>query len=320
MEKQNHSNDGIEENRLPKTEPAENAPHESRNFNGRSTEYDRSSIDSGEAFATSFESDSFYSYEREKTAQDDAKESKIINLKAHRIDVLSWVLFALSILAIPLGFLLLVSTVAFDIFESKPVVFLILLAALPISSFIYGIILATKGKKSSKNIIIALISLLFVGNISLTVLTPDVDLDFDYQNAEEAKEFIGKYENILGIDVPEGNNYYYYDYYDKTSTSYAATVEFDLEAEKDALVNLGSDERFVKRFPTTYAGMLPEGYKDQYHTAAMIYNASTGSYNEMPEEDGKYSMIYVAITLYDDTDYATVEIVEYTLNYTSTFG
>ena len=123
-------------------------------------------------------------------------------------------------------------------------------------------------------------------------------------------------EQALGINLPEISQIYYYTLDNESFLELSADV--DIEACNSFIEYAKTNPKFVGTFPNTHVGLLPDYYRENDSTVALVYNKTTGEYNALPEQAGTYRMIYITLYKYED-NYAHLGIYEYDLEYSTEF-
>lgn len=259
--------------------------------------------------ADSFRSGSFDAYDESEPhpAASTLAESVIVRDKNKKLKLFGRICFAASLFSI---FAALITAAVAALTQSDAFIPLLLISLIPVSSLIVGVVLWIKRERCFKNILTGILALLIITSVDPS------DMYVEYDNSEEGLAYIASLEQKLSIDLPETDTVYYYTVDTEDFLELSANVTIN---ECDRFVEYAkTDKRFVKGYPNTHVGLLPEYYRDSSAIVATVYNETTGEYNTLPTEAGTYRMIYVALYRYDDSS-AHYVIYEYDLEYATDF-
>ena len=249
----------------------------------------------------STESDGYYNLQKTVADYNNTKTSKI--KKAGKVT------FIAAFISIILAFFANVIAFTLEISNTVP---LLILALLPISSIVAGIILYKNKEDGLKNILIGILALIVISSY-----INFIPMEIDEENTAYAIEFSEKLESELKIDLPELNEAYYYESEYDATKNISATLKLE---ETDAFIEYAKQnpDKFIFNLPSTYAGLLPIYDRDGVFEVALIYNATEKTFNTIPTSEGAYEMVYIYLYTYDD-GCAYLKAIRYTINYTTEF-
>ena len=186
-----------------------------------------------------------------------------------------------------------------------------LFTPIPIASLIFGLWLKKKSKKFKKNVVVGIVmTVLLCLYGSFTFIFAGI---YTHDDAP-----LLRIEETLAIDVPDYLQITTQDWTKGTQTTrrgyiYSTSdVYFDENAVKSFEAEMQNDYRWISAIPSDLVGVTSffcdyDGY-DYY----VVYNVSTGEFNKLPDESGRYEFINV---LYNSKN-KTMKIVEYEIAYT----
>ena len=262
--------------------------------------------------ADSFKSGSFEAYDSAKANETSSPylyESVLSEDKNKKLKLAGTVTFVLSLVAI---FAALAATVVSVILESSPLIPLLTISLLPVSSLIVGFMLWKRKENWGKNILAAALALIVIISID-----PSDAYVYDDNTDAEGRAYLESVEQTLDVELPEATTVYYYSTDSDNFTELSA--ELGIEACNSFVEYTKSNAKFVSKYPNTHMGILPEYYRDNDSTVALVYNLTTNEYNTLPQEAGTYRMIYISVYTYDDNS-ANIRIYEYNLEYVTEFN
>ena len=261
---------------------------------------DSTRVNSSEEFEAPKETSASLPYAYEREAHDEKNKG---------IKALGIITFALALASI---FASLIITLISILTATSPLIPLLLISALPVSSLVMGAILFKKQEKYLKNIL--------AGFLALTVIISIDPFDITVYNdgdTAQAQEYADSVAQELRFDIPEIHNLYYYT--SDIDDSIELSADLDKEDFADFIEYTKSDSRFVFNIPNLYMGILPEYFRHNEATVSLIYNKTTNEYNTIPKDSGTYRMIYVAVYEYEDSP-PYFRIFEYDVEYTTDFN
>ena len=274
------------------------------------------------AGATSFGDGSFETYEksevgayteREGTKKSTAKDS------TGALGVASWILF---LMGFPLCFISLIAMIISVVIGGgvgAPAIGV--MAVIPVASVIFGIVAKIKHGVGLKNIIGGILCIFFMGLMFIASLSELPSYDDEYGDEDMlGQEFVDAVEAELSIDIPDGYySDYYYDYEDENGAFRACDLYYNEDAYFDLIDAVTASGKYKTKMPSTYIGILPRGERSEDYDFCLVYNATTGEYNEIPEKEGTYRMICIAVHTNYDGASGAVTVTEYELEYTTEF-
>lgn len=234
---------------------------------------------------------------------------KTINANSKIWNIVSWILFAASLLSI-FGALNLIDKMASE-YEPLPETIWVcfLLTPIPVASIVFGFVLKSKGYRYTKNIIVGIIM-----TVILCVFGSFVFM-FSYDHSDAP---IIRVEQTVGIEIPEHKYINTEDWSNRIQSSLRGTVRcvsdvyFDDAAAEEFEKQLAQDKKWMASVSNTLIGIT------SWHTTVftaydyiLIYNTDTSQYNSLPDENGTYH--YINLFYQEESNY--MRIVEYDIDY-----
>lgn len=230
------------------------------------------------------------------------------NSKDKKLKTVGRIAFVLSLLSI---FAAPIIGIVSAITNSSATLPLIIISLLPVSSIIIGFLLLRKRESWGKNILAGAVALIVILSVNPTdIYVPDEDM------ITEALAYVESIESALDIDLPEMSEIYYYSLHTDNSIDLSGAVS--AEAQNAFIEYAKTNPKFIGALPSTHVGLLPDYYRENDSTVALVYNKTTGEYNALPEQAGTYRMIYVTLNTYTG-DSVYLDIYEYDLKYETEF-
>ncbi len=224
--------------------------------------------------------------------------------------IISIVLLVMSIVALPIGALIIVGALMEAPTEIISV--MILVCSVPVISMVYGLIIAFLGKREGrKNTLVAAAVILI---LSLT-LSYGSRYILQFEVADDGPQFEvveAKIEDALGTDIPQPDAselYYYNVAYDDFFVYYYGYLYFNQD-DVSAIIE-ATDEFWLDYVPNSLKGICEDTDMLSAYDTYLFYNLDSGERNTLPAETGQYRFM----VLYYSYEYNEVYIAEYDLDY-----
>ncbi len=224
--------------------------------------------------------------------------------------IISIVLLVMSIVALPIGALIIMGALIEAPTEIISV--MILVCSVPVISMVYGLIIAFLGKREGRKNTLVAAAVILILSFTLSYGSRYIP---QYEVADDGPQFEvveAKIEAALGMDISQpydSDLYYYNDAYDDFFVYYYGYLYFhnnDVYAIKEA-----TDELWLDYVPSSLKGICEDTNVLNAYDAYLFYNMDRGEYNTLPAESGQYRFMVV----YCSYEYDEMYIAEYDLNY-----
>lgn len=181
---------------------------------------------------------------------------------------------------------------------------------IPLVSFVYGLVMAVKGRGMIFNIaagVLAAIVVIMSAWLPIVLSGDTGEPDYGYAPGDE---YVEQTEQLLDLDFME--------YVSSETTLYGRDTEAVrytyVEYSEDywqSVSRILSDSRWSRQIPTALNSIATPYGGVPYYDYIMIYNVDTGEYNTLPEQSGTYHFVTLSYT----NDWPGIEIAEYYIDY-----
>lgn len=187
---------------------------------------------------------------------------------------------------------------------------LYLFMPIPIASLLFGIFVKHNGCRYKKNIVIGIIMTVILG------IYGSFTFAFNDLYSHDDGPIISA-EKALNIDIPTHKSINTYNYEDGAhfstleTTWYFSDIYFDEDAVESFEKALAEDSRWISALPNNLIGIASyycDPAEDCYY---IIYNKTTGEFNQLPDKSGSYEFINVVY----DVEANSMKLIEYQLEY-----
>ncbi len=181
---------------------------------------------------------------------------------------------------------------------------------IPMASFVYGLVMAVKGRGFIINIVAGVLTaVIILLSTWLPILTGDASDYYDY-DYEAGDEYVEQTEQLLDIDFME---------YESSETSSFSLDNspvryiyiYYTEDMWQSVSRLLTDSRWSRQIPTALNSIASPHGSTPHYDYIIIYNVDTGEYNSLPEQSGTYHFI----TLTYNNEWNDVQIADYYIDF-----
>ncbi len=224
--------------------------------------------------------------------------------------IISIILLVMSIVALPIGALIIVGALMEAPTEIISV--MILVCSVPVISMVYGLILAFLGKREGRKNTLVAAAVILILSLTLSYGSRYVP---QYEVADDGPQFEvveAKIEAALGTDIPQPDAselYYYNVAYDDFFVYYYGYLYFNQD-DVSAIIE-ATDEFWLDYVPNSLKGICEDTDMLNAYDTYLFYNMDSGERNTLPAESGQYRFM----VFYYRYEYNEMYIAEYDLDY-----